>query len=308
VRYKDYYAALGLQRDASEQQIKEAYRRLARKFHPDVSKEKGAEERFKEIAEAYQTLKDPEKRAAYDELGRPRPEQEFQPPPGWSQKFSGGSQGFEDIDLADLFAQFGRSRGRGARNQEVRYPGQDYEVTVEVTLEQAVEGATLNLNLSVPEPDARGIARPVPRTFEVRIPPATAEGQRMRLAGKGGRGFNGGRDGDLYLTIAYQPHPLFRVDGADLHYDLALAPWEAVLGATVKVPTLAGAVDLKIAPGTPAGRKLRLTGRGLPRRDKTTGDLYATVRIVVPTAVGEEERALYKQLAEVSRFDPRPAR
>jgi curved DNA-binding protein len=181
-------------------------------------------------------------------------------------------------------------------------------VSVEVTLEQAVEGATLNLNLSVPEPDARGVSRPVPRTYEVRIPPATAEGQRMRLAGKGGRGYNGGRDGDLYLTIAYRPHPLFRVEGADLHFDLALAPWEAVLGATVKVPTLAGAVDLKIAPGTPAGRKLRLTGRGLPRRDKTTGDLYATVRIVVPTDVGEEERALYKQLAEVSRFDPRLAR
>ncbi|MBA3479856.1 MAG: DnaJ domain-containing protein [Lautropia sp.] len=308
MKYKDYYAALGLQRDATEKQIKDAYRRLARKFHPDVSKEKGAEDRFKEIAEAYQTLKDPEKRAAYDELGRPRPEQEFQPPPGWSQKFSTGAQGFEDIDLADLFAQFGRSRGRSARNQEVRYPGQDYEVSVEATLEQAVDGATLNLNLSVPEPDAQGVSRPVPRTYEVRIPSGTAEGQRMRLAGKGGRGFNGGRDGDLYLTVAYRLHPLFRVEGADLYFDLALAPWEAVLGATVKVPTLAGAVDLKIGPGTPAGRKLRLSGRGLPRRDKTTGDLFAIVRLVVPTAVSEAERALYQQLADVSRFDPRLAR
>lgn len=308
MKYKDYYAVLGVERGASDKQIKTAYQRLARKFHPDVSKEKGAEERFKEISEAYQTLKDAEKRAAYDELGRPRPEQEFQPPPGWSQKFSTGGQGFEDIDLADLFAQFGRSRGRGGRSQEMRHPGQDYDVSVEVTLEQAVEGATLNLDLSVPEPDARGVSRPVPRTYEVRIPPGTAQGQRMRLAGKGGRGFNGGRDGDLYLTVAYRAHPIFRVEGSDLYFDLALAPWEAVLGATVKVPTLGNAVDLRIAPGTPAGRKLRLSGRGLPQRDKSSGDLYALVRIVVPTAVGDEEKALYEKLAEVSRFDARAAR
>ena len=308
MKYKDYYAALGVERDASEAQIRSAYRRLARKYHPDVSKESGAEERFKEIAEAYQTLKDTEKRAAYDELGRPRPEQEFQPPPGWSQKFSTGGQGFEDIDLGDLFAHFGRSRGAGARAQEMRYPGQDYEVSVEVTLEQALHGATLDLNLNVPEPDARGIARPVPRTYEVRIPPGTAAGQRLRLAGKGGRGFNGGPDGDLYLNIAYRPHPLFRIDGSDLVFDLPLAPWEAVLGATVKVPTLDGEVDLQVAPQTPAGRKLRLTGRGLPRRDRSRGDLYALVKIVVPTSPGDEERALYRQLADVSRFEPRAGR
>jgi curved DNA-binding protein len=305
MKYKDYYAALGLERDATEAQVKAAYRRLARKFHPDVSKEAGAEERFKEIAEAYQTLKDPEKRAAYDELGRPRPEQDFQPPPGWSQKFATGGQGFEDIDLSDLFAQFGRSRAGGARAQPVRRPGQDFDVSVEVTLEQAVEGATLDLNLSVPETDARGITRSVPRTYQVQVPPGTAHGQRLRLAGKGGRGLNGGRDGDLYLTVSFKPHPVYRVDGSDLYLDLTLAPWEAVLGATVKVPTLSGAVDLKVAPGTPAGRKLRLSGRGLPRRDKTSGDLYAVVRIVVPVNVGEEERALYQQLADVSRFDPR---
>ena len=310
MKYKDYYAALGLERDASDAQVRSAYRRLARKYHPDVSKETGAEERFKEIAEAYQTLKDPEKRAAYDELGRPRPEHDFQPPPGWSQKFATGApgQGFDDIDLSDLFAHFGRSRGQGAGGREVRFPGRDYEVSVEVTLEQALHGATLNLNLDVPEPDAQGIPRPVPRTYEVRIPAGTAPGQRLRLAGKGGRGFNGGPDGDLYLDIVYRPHPLFRVDGADLHFDLQLAPWEAVLGATVKVPTLDGAVDLKVAPQTPAGRKLRLTGRGLPKRDRSRGDLYATARIVLPATVSDEERALYRQLAEVSRFDPRAAR
>ena len=308
MKYKDYYAALGVERDASEAQIRSAYRRLARKYHPDVSKESGAEERFKEIAEAYQTLKDADKRAAYDELGRPRPEQDFQPPPGWSQKFSTGGQGFEDIDLGDLFAHFGRSRGPGARSQEMRFPGQDYEVGVEVTLEQALHGATLDLNLNVPEPDARGISRPVPRTYEVRIPPATAAGQRLRLAGKGGRGFNGGPDGDLYLDIAYRPHPLFRIDGSDLVFDLPLAPWEAVLGATVKVPTLDGEVDLRVAPQTPAGRKLRLTGRGLPRRDRSRGNLYAMVKIVVPTSLSDEERALYRQLADLSRFEPRKGR
>jgi curved DNA-binding protein len=306
MKYKDYYAVLGIERTATEKEIKTAYQRLARKFHPDVSKESGAEERFKEIAEAYQTLKDPEKRAAYDELGRPRPEHEFQPPPGWSQKFSTGGQGFEDIDLADLFAQFGRSRP-GSRSQEIRTPGQDYEVTAEVTLEQAAAGATLDLNLNVPDTDERGFMRTVPKTFQVRIQPGTVEGQRLRLGGKGGRGLHGGRDGDLYLTIAYKPHPHFRVEGSDLYFDLALAPWEAVLGATVKVPTLSGAVDLRIPPGTPAGRKLRLTGRGLPRRDKTTGDLYAVVQIVVPVSVGETERALYQQLADASRFDPRAA-
>ena len=309
MKYKDYYAALGLERDASAAQVKSAYRRLARKFHPDVSKETGAEERFKEIAEAYQTLKDPEKRAAYDELGRPRPEQEFQPPPGWSQKFHADGRGAEDIDLADLFAGFGRSRPRaGPSRESIRFPGQDYEVTVQVSLQQAFGGATLDLNLSVPEPDENGISRPVPRTYEVRIPAGTAQGQRLRLAGKGGRGFNGGRNGDLYLTIAYQPHPLFRVQDADLYFDVALAPWEAVLGATVKVPTLGGDVDLRIAPDTPAGRKLRLSGRGLPRRDKTVGDLYAIVKIVVPASADAQERALYQQLADVSRFDPRAAK
>jgi curved DNA-binding protein len=307
VRYKDYYAALGVERGATDKEIKSAYQRLARKYHPDVSKEKGAEERFKEIAEAYQTLKDPEKRAAYDELGRPRPEQDFQPPPGWSQKFSTGGAGFEDIDLADLFAQFGRSRTRGARSQDIRVPGQDYEVALDVTLEQAVAGATIDLELSVPEPDAQGVTRPVPRIYQVRVQPGTPEGQRLRLAGKGGRGANGSRDGDLYLTVAYKPHPVFRIENGDLYFDLSLAPWEAVLGTTVKVPTLVGAVDLRIAPATPAGRKLRLSGRGLPRRDKSVGDLYAVVRIVVPTSIGEAERALYKQLADTSAFDPRAA-
>ena len=273
---------------------------------PDVSKEADAEERFKEIAEAYATLKDPEKRAAYDELGRVHPGEEFQPPPGWSGRFADAGDAFEDIDLADLFASFGRGRARGTRREDIRVPGQDYEVPVQVALEDALAGATLNLSLEVPETDAHGFLRSTRRTYEVRIPPGTAQGQRLRLAGKGGRGLNGGRDGDLFLVVQYKPHPVFRLQGdADLHFDLPVAPWEAVLGATVKAPTPTGPVDLRIPPGTPAGRRLRLAGRGMPRRGGPPGDLHAIVRIAVPTRVSDDERDLYRRLAERSGFDPR---
>jgi curved DNA-binding protein len=308
MKYKDYYAALGVDRSATAEAITKAYRRLARKYHPDVSKEPDAENRFKEIAEAYGTLRDPEKRAAYDELGRVGPGEEFRPPPGWSGRFADAGASFEDVDLADLFASFGR-RGRAGTREEIRMPGQDYEVPVQVSLEDALAGATLNLSLGVPEPDAQGFTRTVQRAYEVRIPPGTAQGQRLRLAGKGGRGHSGGRDGDLYLIVEYKPHPLFRLqDDGDLYFDLHVAPWEAVLGANVKAPTLTGPVDLKIAPGTPAGRRLRLAGRGMPRRGKAPGDLHAVVRIAVPTKVSDEERDLYQGLADRSRFDPRAGR
>jgi curved DNA-binding protein len=309
MKYKDYYAALGVDRSASAEEITKAYRRLARKYHPDVSKEPEAEEKFKEIAEAYGTLKDPEKRAAYDELGQVGAGQEFRPPPGWSGRFADAGDAFEDVDLADLFASFGRGGARGGRREEIRIPGQDYEVPVQVSLEDALAGATLDLSLAVPEPDAQGFMRRAQRTYQVRIPPGTAQGQRLRLAGKGGRGHGGGRDGDLYLIVEYKPHPVFRLqDGGDLHFDLPIAPWEAVLGAQVKAPTLTGPVDLRIPPGTPAGRRLRLAGRGMPQRGQGPGDLHAVVRIAVPTQVSDEERDLYKRLAEISRFDPRAGR
>ena len=309
MKYKDYYDILGVARNASADDIKKAYRKLARKYHPDVSKEKNAEDRFKEVAEAYETLKDAEKRAAYDRLGTYSPGQDFRPSPDWQQDFSGGQFSFDDLDLADLFAGLQGSRGfhraSGAR-ANMAMPGEDYEVNVRITLEQAYRGTTLDLNLQIPEYDEQGRLRRVPRNIKARIPKGAAEGQRLRLPAKGGKGVNGGRDGDLYLNITLEPHRLFRASGHDLYLDLPLAPWEAVLGASVEIPTLGGPVRLKIRPGTHAGQQLRLAKRGLPRpRDGSEGDLYAIVQIAVPTVADERERVLYQQLATESKFDPR---
>jgi curved DNA-binding protein len=296
MKYKDYYAALGIARDADADQIKKAYRKLARAHHPDMSKAPEAEARFKEVAEAYQTLKDPEKRAAYDELGRRPAGEEFAPPPQWTRDFGGGAQSFEDIDLADLLDALGRGHRGGARRGPVPMHGRDFETTVRISLEDAHRGARLNLDLS----DEGGA-----RTLEVTIPPGVSEGQKLRLRGKGGKGRNGGPDGDIYLHITLVPHPVFRPDQHDLHFDLALAPWEAALGAEVEVPTLDGPVLLTVPPGTRSGRKLRLRGRGLANGRGGHGDLYANVRIDVPTTLSDRERELFNQLADASRFDPR---
>jgi curved DNA-binding protein len=312
VKYKDYYATLGVARDAKADDIKKAYRKLAQKFHPDVSKDPKGEEKFKEIAEAYQALKDPEKRAAYDQLGSAyQPGQDFRPPPDWEKQFRAGAanQGgfsFDDLDLSDLFEGLSARSRRGSRGRStLRMPGADYEVTVRLALEDALRGTQVDLNLTLPEFDAEGVPRPAPKTVKARIPKGATEGQRLRLRGQGGKGSNGGRDGDLYLNIELQPHPLFRPSGHDLYIDLPLAPWEAALGAMIEVPTLDGAVNLKIPPGTTAGRKLRLGKKGLPRPGGGEGDLYAIVQIVNPPELGERERELFKELSEVSRFDPR---
>ncbi|MDE2235628.1 MAG: DnaJ domain-containing protein [Gammaproteobacteria bacterium] len=302
MKYKDYYEVLGIKRGASESEIKNAYRRLARKYHPDVSKESGAEERFKDIAEAYQTLKDAEKRAAYDQLGRQQPGEEFRPPPDWQQRYSDSGFSFDDIDLADLFAGLRGGRAHAPRGP---VPGQDYEAVVHLTLEQAFHGTQVNVDLSLPEYDSHGVMRRVPQVFNARIPKGVTDGQRLRVPGKGGAGFNGGRAGDLYLTIALHPHPLFRVNGHDLYIDLPLAPWEAVLGTSIEVPTPAGQVRLKVPAGTRAGQQLRLPARGLPTPHAGAGDLYAVVQIVVPSEMSEKERLLFKQLAENSSFNPR---
>ena len=301
MKYKDYYGVMGVERNASPEEIKQAYRKLARKYHPDVSKEPNAEEKFKEVGEAYETLKDPQKRAAYDQLGQHRPGQEFSPPPGWEKQFGDGGFSFEDLDLGDLFSAF----GGGARRGSMRMPGQDYEVTAHISLEEAYRGTEVALELAVPEYDERGFPHRVPRTFKARIPQGATDGQRLRIPGKGGKGLNGGRDGDLYLNIALHPHRLFRASGHDLYFDLPLAPWEAVLGTTVQVPTLGGPVSLKVPPGTHAGQQLRLAKRGLPKPHTGEGDLFAIVQITVPTAVGERERALYRELAGASSFNPR---
>jgi curved DNA-binding protein len=306
MKYKDYYQVLGVERDADTDAIKKAYRKLAHKYHPDVSKDPAGEEKFKEIADAYQTLKDPEKRAAYDQLGRHRAGQEFQPPPDWGKQFGDTQFSFDDIDLSDLFAGLaGGGRRAGRSGATFRMPGQDYEVTAHISLEEASRGTMVDLNLTVPEYDEHGQLHRVQRSFKARIPKGATDGQRLRLPGKGGKGAGGGPDGDLYLNIALHPHALYRVSGHDLYLDLPLTPWEAALGAVVEVPTLGGPVHLKVPPGTHAGQKLRLARRGLPKPGAGEGDLYAIAQIVVPTVLSERERALFKELADSSTFNPR---
>lgn len=296
MKYKDYYAALGVARDADDQAIKKAYRKLARQHHPDVSKDAGAEARFKEVAEAYATLKDPEKRAAYDALGQRRGGEEFSPPPQWQQDFTGRA-GFEDLDLADLLDALARGRGHGQRRSgTVPLRGQDFETTARVSLEDAHRGTTLSLDVTHEDGT---------RTLAVTVPAGVTDGQRLRLRGKGGPGRHGGPAGDIYLHIQLAPHPVFRTDGHDLYFDLALAPWEAVLGADVQVPTLDGPVVLTVPQGTQAGRKLRLRGRGLANGRGGRGDLYALVHVAVPATLTPRERELFEELARESRFDPR---
>jgi curved DNA-binding protein len=306
MKYKDYYEILSVPRDATTDAIKKAYRKLAHKYHPDVSKDPKGEEKFKDISEAYKALKDPEARAAYDKLGSHRPGEDFQPPPDWGRQFGDGQFSFEDIDLSDLFAGLGGGgRGAHARGGKFPIPGQDYEVTAPISIEDAYRGTELDLNLSVPEYDGQGHVRRVPLVFKARIPKGVTDGERLRLPGKGGRGLNGGANGNLYLTIALQPHPLYRATGHDLYLDLPLSPWEAALGASVEVPTLGGSVRLKVPPGTNTGQKLRLAKRGLPKRREGEGDLFAIVQIVVPASPTEREKALFKDLADASNFNPR---
>jgi len=309
MKYSDYYAALGVERGASQDEIKKAYRRLAQKFHPDVSKEPEAEARFKEVAEAYQTLKDPEKRAAYDALGQRPQGEEFRPPPDWTRQHSAGGDehAFDDVDFADLFARFGARGGRGGPFGSAHggMPGQDFEVPVEISIEDAFRGTTLELQLSMPEYDDAGRLHRVPHAVKARVAPGAVDGQRLRLPGKGGKGFQGGRDGDLYLDISLKPHRLYRATGHDLYVDLPLAPWEAALGASVEVPTLAGTVNLKVPAGTPSGQKLRLSGRGLPRPRGGAGDLFAVAQVVVPSPLSERERELYGALRDATSTNPR---
>ena len=322
MKFKDYYATLGVERGASDEDIKKAYRRLARKFHPDVSKEKDAEEKFKDVAEAYQTLSDKEKRTAYDQLGSHRPGEDFRPPPGWETHFAQGGDGGPDlggIDLGELFEMLGRG-GRGSAHrahsahgahggEAFAMAGQDFEANAQLSLEEAYRGTELTLDLAMPEMTADGLIRRVPRNVRVRVPKGATDGLRLRVPGKGGAGMNGGPAGDLYLNIALRPHALFRVSGHDLYLELPITPWEAVLGATVEVPTMEGRVALTIKPGSRAGQKLRVTGKGLPRPGSKTpghaGDLFCVLSIVTPTVPGEREKELYKELATISSFDPR---
>ena len=300
MKYKDYYATLGVPVDADLAQIKKAYRKLARQHHPDMSKAPQAEAKFKDAAEAYATLKDPEKRAAYDELGRRPVGEEFSAPPQWRRDHASAMPDFEDAELADLLAALGRARG-GPQHAARPLHGRDYETAVRISLEDAHRGTTVSLDLD----DGQAA-----KTLQVTIPPGASEGQKLRLRGKGGPGRNGGAAGDIYLHITVAPHKTFRADQHDLHFDLALAPWEAALGTEVEVPTLDGSVMLTVPAGTRSGRKLRLRGRGLANNRGASGErghLYANVLIDVPGALSERERELFQQLARESRFNPRVA-
>lgn len=306
MKYIDYYQVLGLGRDATQDEIKKAYRKLAHRYHPDISKESDAEHKFKEIAEAYATLKDPEKKAAYDALGRHPQGEDFVPPNQWQQHFHEQSADFSDVDLSDLLAAFAAAQQAEQQARASRpYHGQDFEASLPVTLEQIYHGAEADLTISLPEFDAHGMPRRSPKTYRIRIPKGASDGQRLRLPQKGGAGHQGGRSGDLYVTMQLQPHALYRASGRDLYIDLPLTPWEAALGAKVQVPTLGGMVEMNIPQGTVAGRKLRLTGRGLPDASGHHGDQYAIVQIDIPAKLSERERELLQQLADESSFNPR---
>lgn len=311
MKYKDYYKILGIERAASDDDIKKAYRRLARKFHPDVSKEKNAEERFKEIGEAYEVLKDTEKRAAYDRLGQHGAGEEFRPPPGWGEQYARGAGGFgqytnANVDLGDLFAElFGGAARRGQPGAGFAIPGHDYEAVVQLDLEQVYRGTEVTLNVDATDHGFDGMPRRAGKSVTVRIPKGATDGQKLRVPGKGGPGVNGGPAGSLYLDIRLRPHPLFKVSGHDLYLDLPIAPWEGALGAQVEVPTLDGEVRLKIAPGASSAQKLRLAGKGLPKPDGTRGDLYAVLQVVNPPAPSARERELFEELQRASSFNPR---
>jgi curved DNA-binding protein len=313
MQFKDYYKILGLSREATQDDIKRAYRKLARKYHPDVSKETDAEARFKEVSEAYEALKDPEKRAAYDSLldGRWQEGQEFRPPPGWDAGFEfsgGGFTGSGAEHFSDFFESlfggmggpFGGARHAGARGG---MRGENHHARIQISLEDAYHGATRAITLESPQTDDQGHVVLRPHTLNVKIPPGVIEGQRIRLAGQGGKGMGNASAGDLFLEIMFKPHPLFQADGRDIYLNLPITPWEAALGTQIQVPTLGGKVDLKIPPGTQSGQKLRLRGRGLP--GKTPGDQYVLVQIHTPAAKTDEQRRLYEQLAKSTSFNPR---
>jgi len=312
MEFKDYYAVMGLERDATQDEIKRAYRRLARKYHPDVSKEADAEQRFKEVGEAYEVLKDPEKRAAYDQLGsRWEQGQEFHPPPGWDQGFEFHGGDFTGAD-AEQFSDFFESLfGQGGFRQGyahtpgggIHMRGDDTHARVLIDVEDAFHGAVRSLALKHSELGADGRPQLRERTLKVRIPKGVRQGQQIRLAGQGGAGLGRGGAGDLFLEVEFRPHPLYRVEGRDLYMDLPIAPWEAALGAAVKVPTPLGPVELKVPPGSRSGGRLRLKGRGIPAAQP--GDLFAVLQIVTPPAADAQARAAYQEFAGAFEFDPR---
>jgi len=305
MEFRDYYQTLGVTREATQDEIKKAYRRLARKYHPDVSKEPDAEARMKEVNEANAVLSDPEKRAAYDQLGRGHHAgQEFRPPPGWDAGFEFSGRGAPDGDMgdfSDFFAElFGRANARGAR---MRMRGEDHHAKILLTLEDAYSGASRTMTLRAPQVDARGHVTLAERHLEVRIPKGVHEGQVIRLAGQGGPGGGEGPAGDLYLEVHFEAHGRYRVEGRDVDATLRIAPWEAALGATVRADLPDGSVDVRVPEGSQTGRKLRLKGRGIP--GTPPGDLYLVLDVVLPRADSPKAREIYETMARELAFDPR---
>jgi len=311
MNYKDYYEILGVARDATQDDIKRAYRRLARKYHPDVSDVEDAETQFKELGEAYEVLKDPEKRAAYDQLGANwQAGQQFEPPPNWDAGFEfsgGGFTGGDDSAFSDFFESlFGRGFSfdrSGSHQREVHAHGDDHHARVLIDINDAYEGTVRTITLKAPEVDESGHVVSKQRTLKVKIPKGVKKGQRIRLAGQGSPGMGEGSAGDLYLEIDFGPHPFYRVDGNDIYLDLPVTPWEIALRRKVKVPTPTGRVDLTIPAGATSGQKLRLKGRGLP--SAPPGDVYVVLKLVTPEAKTETEVAMYEKMEKELEFNPR---
>ena len=315
VKYNDYYKIMGLERTATHEEIKRAHRVLARKFHPDVSKEPNAEARFKEIGEAYEVLKNSEKRAAYDQLGAQWKEgQDFRPPPDWNARYESAGKGFTEREAAEysdffetLFRRgFNDGRAGHERQQPFKAQGEDRHAKIQIELEEAYHGGERRVSLGVPEMDVEGRVTMKDHEIEFKIPKGVRAGQHIRLAGQGGPGIGDGKPGDLYLEVSFKPHAHYRVDKHDVYLDLPVAPWEAALGAEIEVPTPSGAVELKIPAGSVEGRKLRLKGRGIPA--STPGDFYFVLQIAAPPATGDAAQAFYRSMAEQFKtFSPRAA-
>lgn len=311
MEFKDYYQTLGVSRDATADDIRKAFRRLARKYHPDVSKEPDAERRMQEINEANTVLSDPEKRAAYDQLGQGfRPGQDFHPPPGWDAGFEFSGKGFSPHDMsgfsdffAELFGHMGRNQYDFRTQSNFQARGEDHRAKVLLDLEDSFSGAVKQLALRVPQLDQTGHMALSTRTLNIKIPKGVRTGQVIRLAGQGSAGVGKGGPGDLLLEVEFRPHPRFRIDGADLHMDLPVAPWEAALGAVISVTIPDGEIKVRIPAGTQSGQQLRVRGKGIPSHPP--GDLLLDIQVVVPLADTPKARQIYETMSQELAFDPR---
>ncbi|HEU0264530.1 MAG TPA: J domain-containing protein [Geobacterales bacterium] len=307
MKFQDYYQTLGVERTASQAEIQRAYRKLARKYHPDINKAPEAEEKFKGLNEAYEVLSDPEKREKYDSLGSQwQRDEELRTPPGWQGGARATGEAFGDY--SDFFRAFfgglGGVGGDDGQGWQWQSRGEDQEADIEITLEEAIHGSQRTLALEGVELGSRGESQRSRRSIDVKIPAGVTEGSRLRLPKQGGKG-HGGAAGDLFLRVHLKPDPRFRVEQHDLHTNLDLTPWEAALGAKVTVPIIGGKVSLTVPPGSVSGQLLRLRGKGIPKRSSGSGDLLVTLRIVVPAELSPEERRLFEELAKVSHFRPR---